>query len=378
MTSIPWKKINTITSNVRGKVRSLAWHSSSMFLGAAGITFGFEIWDMNRNWTKMQVESRSTNLPPRPPDTYVHFMDWSPANEFVVDRTVYELYQQSNVFTVTANRSVTPVSVRAIAVLDACRLCTLSQWSPDGQFIATAFGSEISISQLLLNNTGQLPRWKSIQNWTTVQETYMVITAMAWSPDGNYLAVGGAGNYSMFVYDMNNRLHAPLVIPTVTQYGIDALAWRPDSQQIAIGTARVIEIRELRWKEVSDTYLPPDTADSSYTPSSAPSSSSIMLIDPVSRQVKSGISDAGMAAIGIAAVVTSLSCVAFVFRQRLKLVSQRNSQRRKKRNEYQEYFENGEIESTMSDEDFTSPNPMDCMISIPKDRINNFDADSIE
>ena len=164
--------------------------------------------DGNRNWTKATVESRSSTIPPVA-DTYLHFIDWSPTNAFVVDTTVYEIYQPQNIFNFESTTDA-PIVSRPIAVLDSCRLCTLSQWSPDGEFIATAFGSEISISQVKVitdvqrHATRQYTTWQRIHNRTTVTDTYMIITSMEWSPNGKHLAVGGAGNYNLFVYDTSS------------------------------------------------------------------------------------------------------------------------------------------------------------------------------
>jgi WD domain, G-beta repeat len=352
-------------------------------LGVAGIKFGFVVIDVTRNWTTALAKSPSSAMP-QVADTYLHFIDWSPANAFVVDTTVYELIQPRNVFNIEST-SATPLVSRAIAVLDACRLCTLSQWSPDGQFIATAFGSQISISHVKAvagvqqNATGKYTSWESIHNLTTVDDTYMIITSMEWSPNGKFLAVGGAGNDNLFVYDTTSWFEEPLRIPTSTKYGIDALAWRPDSQQIAIGTSRIIEIREIVLKEVPVVDSSLTTTPILYNPTSPPIEGGT-LSDLPSSQLKSGIGTAGMASIGIAAVIVSFSCVAIVFLQRLKFISKRKKSEKRERIQDDEIGVLRELENTMSEEDLDFSNPIDHVIIVPRTRTshNSIDDFSME
>jgi WD40 repeat protein len=373
-----WEPVLTSTVRLDGKIRSLSWHPSFLLLGIAGIKFRFAVIDGNRNWTSAEVEARSSTIP-RVTDTYVHFLDWSPTNAFVVDTTVYEIVPPKNIFN-TDPTSAPPIASRAIAVLDACRLCTLSQWSPDGQFIATAFGNEISISQVKATTdaqqdvTGQFTNWELIHNLTTVTDTYMIITSMEWSPNGEYLAVGGAGNNNLFVYNTNSWSDVPIMVPTSTEYGIDALAWRPDSQQIAIGTSRMVEIREIRLKEVD--ALPLQTPVS-YNPTSAPSDNSALVTDPTSPPIKTGMRTAGMASIGIAAVVLSFSCVAIVFLQRLKFISKRKKKEKKARAEDHEIGALRDAENTMSEEDFEISSPIHSVIIVPGARNPSCDDDYI-
>jgi WD40 repeat protein len=389
-TKIPWKLIYTLKLEVDGKIRTFGWHSSSLFLGAAGIRFGFTVWDVNRNWTNTAIEPWSTTLPPPPQDSFVHYMDWSPSNEFVVDTTIYELYhtpqqqqQQSqgqfNIFNHQSNVTTNPMVGRAITVLGACRLCTLSQWSPNGEYIATAFGATISISQRMNNhdssnssiggNETDLEKdvyWVSVYNLTTVEDTYMIISAMSWSPDGKYLAVGGAGNNNLFLYDCTNWTIPPLLVSTSTQFGIDSLSWRPDSQQIAIGTSRIIEIRELQYEDSINT-IPNSTYPKTIYPSSAPTESNILYNDSSLGQSNSDIGIAGMVGIGITAVMVSFACAIFILVRRMKLISKRKSASTNKggmpSNDRNGFYD--VVENTTSDDDVHSrtisiPLKLDC------------------
>jgi WD40 repeat protein len=191
----------------------------------------------------------------------------------------------------------------------------------------------------------------------------MIITAMVWSPNGKYLAVGGAGNNHLFVYDTSSWSEKPILIPTFSGFGIDTLAWRPDSEQIAIGTSRWIEIREIRWK-VRDAIPSPPT-QISYYPSASPSDRSTLISDPpeVVPIIETRMGTAGMAGIGIASVVLSFSCVAFVFLQRLKYISKRKKKEKVTRPEHDEIGAIRDAENTMSEEDIDSSSPMDRVIA---------------
>jgi WD40 repeat protein len=320
----PWKLRRTLTTSSNGKIRSLSWHSNTLFLAAAGIDFGVLVWDVNHNWNTTIMETRSPMLPPPPHDSYVHYVDWSPLpmgstrHSFVVDTTIYEMAPVTNIFA----ESDLPASARAIAVLDACRLCTLPQWSPDGQTIATAFGTSISISQVQrddVNTNDTDPaqeRWEMIRNITTVNGTYMVISVMEWSPNGNYLAVGGAGQALLFLYDSTNWTAPPITFETLSD--VDTLAWRPDGTHIAVGTDRRIEILEIQ-APIPRPSPPTAISSDSFPPARAPSIGAL----PTPLTLDSGLRIGSMTGIGIAAIAISFTIVGIVFCQRMKLVRKR-------------------------------------------------------
>ena len=213
--------------------------------------------------------------------------------------------------------------------------------------IATAFGDSISILQRRTMNTTNgtdstvKDNWESIQNLTTVTESYMVITAMEWSPNGKYLAVGGAGQAFLFLYDSNDWNAAPLTIATSTGVGLDALAWRPDGAQIAIGTDRRIEIFAIR--EPAPISSPPmSIIEGPLSPTMVPSRESGSTSLPSMQD--SGLSFASMTGIGVAAIAVSFTIVGIVFCQRMRLVTKR------KRRKHEFQIDNNPIR----DGDFTA------------------------
>lgn len=354
--SNPWKLRQTLTTSDHGKIRSLSWHSNSLYLAAAGIDFGVRVWDVNHDWNVTVMEPRSPTLPPPPNDSYVHYVDWSPLpmgstrNSFVVDTTVYAVAPVSNIFA----DSDPPATARATAVLDACRLCTLPQWSRDGQRIATAFGTSISISKRLqadVNATNATEeRWELIRNITTVKGTYMVISAMEWSPNGRFLAVGGAGQALLFLYDSTNWTAPPVTVATFGE--VDSLAWRPDGTQIAVGTDRRIELFEIQ--APTSIPSPPTTINNDSNPPT-PSPSMESSATPTPLTLDSGLSMASMAGIGIAAIVTSFTIVGIVFYQRMRLVTKRKRQKQELR-ERNETNPVGDV--TASEDNFDHPSPL--------------------
>ena len=147
--TIPWKSVTNLTLK-NGKIRSLSWHPNSWYLIAAGISFGIALWNTS-TWEEIETGFIPTG--------YLHYVDWSPiGDQFVVDTRVYSLATLQN-----ASSAVS---------LQACRLCTVPKWSPDGNYIATAFGAAVSLSNAELDPPvafGEL-----IRNLTTV-ETYLLI-----------------------------------------------------------------------------------------------------------------------------------------------------------------------------------------------------------
>jgi WD40 repeat protein len=77
--TFPWSLVRTLSTSPTGKIYSLSWQHGTLYLAAAGINFVVMVWDLTNNWRSVTFASRSSKLPPPPNDSYVHYVDWSPA-----------------------------------------------------------------------------------------------------------------------------------------------------------------------------------------------------------------------------------------------------------------------------------------------------------
>ncbi len=101
-------------------------------------------------------------------------------------------------------------------------------WSPNGQYLALVNYTADNISLITVNNPlSPVVIASSI--------TGSVPYAVAWSPNGQYLAVANYGSNNVSLYDVTNP-YSPINIatPTVEITNPYALAWSPNGQYIAV------------------------------------------------------------------------------------------------------------------------------------------------
>ena len=113
-------------------------------------------------------------------------------------------------------------------------------WSPDGQYIAVG-------GQLYSANNGagyalQIYSFDRSSNTLLALSGALsfsdVVLSLNWSPDGQYLAVGGIFSYSLQIYSFNRLNNTLLAGPGVLNPGSDSTSsvnWSPDGQYVAVG-----------------------------------------------------------------------------------------------------------------------------------------------
>jgi WD40 repeat protein len=164
------------TSNSASKIMSLSWEPAGLYLAAAGINLKLAIWS-TISWAGLVMNNTTTTLTAG----LHHYVDWSPDNDhFVVDTTVYGIDTLQETAALQAHGGGGGGGGDTL-------LRTLSQWSPNGNYIATVFSNTVCI----FDATSGGSAWQSVQNLTA--STVKDIQSVQWSHDSTYLAVGGDG-----------------------------------------------------------------------------------------------------------------------------------------------------------------------------------------
>src|SRR6266700_1073426 len=118
---------------------------------------------------------------------------------------------------------------------------TAVAWSPNGRYIAS--GSWDHTVQVWNVDTGVLSFTYSYDE---------IVNTLAWSPDGRYIAVGGSNRW----IDVLNAKKGNLVL---TYYGhdnvVNTLAWSPDSRYIASGDRdHIVQVWNAKTGRLLFTY----------------------------------------------------------------------------------------------------------------------------
>ena len=104
-------------------------------------------------------------------------------------------------------------------------------WSPGGERLATirSSGSGSTTPQLYVIDVGTKTEESG---WPALNSGARAYSSLAWSPDGEYLAVGGWNTPFWNLIRTSDR--TPITVPALAGRG-RAFAWSPDGQKLAIG-----------------------------------------------------------------------------------------------------------------------------------------------
>jgi hypothetical protein len=277
--SQPWRWLHNVTVYTIASltfpqsIRSVAWHSTGRYLAVAGVAMDCVVYN-TLTWQLIALHSLDNNNATTITSTSSVHVEWSPyGNQLVYNHDLYTLETVAIHGADTAARTEM-VPTTTLDTATACPECSLYTWSPpNGQYIATTFENQIyilnGISAATSDGSDAMTLGSLETTLTAPTATvgaYLMIQALAWSPNGQFLAVGGTGQGYLWLYNASNWTATPVVVETALGYGIDSLAWRPliptsmdagespiKEWQLAVGTGRVIEIWNVRL--AGDTML---------------------------------------------------------------------------------------------------------------------------
>ena len=218
-------------------VLTVAWSSDSQSIASGGADGIVQVWDaVTREIIGIGTYSRHVGwfYPYANPRPYIYAVAWSPVGQQIASAGTGETMHVWDAF----GESIVHMYFHPDPLLRFPSIRALA-WSPDGKRIASICSSDVAnIGQKVVRvwdmPTGQelvsCPMRTGFSNAALSEAS-----ALAWSPDGNYLA-SGCGNKAIYVWDAATGRQ-------VTTWSIDsgmvlAVAWAPNSKQIAAASAR--------------------------------------------------------------------------------------------------------------------------------------------
>ena len=111
-------------------------------------------------------------------------------------------------------------------------------WSPDGQYIAIGGDSSVSGGVFQIFQFDRVNQ--SLSLITSQLGTTGEVFSVSWSPDGQYIAVGGnssisGGVFQVFQFDRINQSLEFVASALGTAGEVNSVSWSPDGQYIAVG-----------------------------------------------------------------------------------------------------------------------------------------------
>src|SRR6266849_5207892 len=190
-----------------GRVWSVAWSPDGQFIASTSKDNTVQVWQA-ANGKRVSVYDTSS----------VHAAAWSPNGERIAVGS-FSCVEILNVATgeVVFKHDKPYAEVTAVT------------WSPDGRYIA--WGSS-GYDLGLQFRSGTVEVWEVATN----RRAYIYYApgkdtpvAIAWSPDGKYLAFGGAGGVRIW----ETAAWSPVYTETWSGQRVEAVAWSPDSKHFA-------------------------------------------------------------------------------------------------------------------------------------------------
>src|SRR5579872_3708747 len=226
-------QLQSIKTN--GAVNQASWSLDGKYLAAASDVLNtlnmYKFDEVAQNLTSVTFLSTSSTT---------NSVAWSPDDNYLAVGTVinngaalylYSFNRSNNTLTLLGSFNPDGGAGTSIAAV---------AWSPDGQYLAV--GGTLNTNAVVVYSFN--PNNSSVLTSLTAISIAGANTpfALTWSPDGAYLVVGGSftASKALFLYKFDRGSNQLLLQQSINPYTgsqnfINAIAWSPDGQYLAIG-----------------------------------------------------------------------------------------------------------------------------------------------
>ena len=258
--------VTGVLSHSTDNVSSVNWSPDSQYVavGGFGITddgyqlagYQLQIYAFDRVNNNLTSVGGALNTV----GEIVNSVNWSPDGQYIAigGVNITDGYGTNNQFQIYAfdrvNNSLTPVAgaLPSSGGIVLGKNVQSVNWSPDGQFVATTIIQAVSIFPAMINGQVQIFAFNKITESLTsaavvslIFDSSVAALEVSWSPDGQYVAVGGAGitggypggnQFQIFEFDRSDNSLTPVAGRLSNSNDVvQSVNWSPDGQYVAIG-----------------------------------------------------------------------------------------------------------------------------------------------
>ncbi|MBJ24034.1 MAG: hypothetical protein CMB64_05125 [Euryarchaeota archaeon] len=168
-------------------------------------------------------------------DRPIYEVEWSPNGEYILAGNQFEEILVYDVTTLVSSSTISLVDTLTTDFGTTNDLIADIEFSPDSSMVAVTIAKETLSNDndgglVILDSTD----WSEIGRYDPSNKDNNY-DSVDWSPDGNILALGGAGE--VFLLDPNNgfnEIRVPLAITSTDFPRVNGLSWSPDGNMLAI------------------------------------------------------------------------------------------------------------------------------------------------
>lgn len=204
-------------------VNDMTWSPNGKYIASRlQVTFKMHVWDVHEGTIVKTLE-----------DTHVTPLYWSPDGSKVASG--FNLFMDSTVrvWDVSTWNIVHNLDLYFLKPIVYTAAISALCWSPDGKYIAVGGRRHVSVFDI----TG---------NFVHCFEGHFAregewVETIAWSPDGKYIA-SEADDETVHIWDMGTKKLARIIDDEI--WGVNWMRWSPDGKYIAVGT---LDLRARVW-----------------------------------------------------------------------------------------------------------------------------------
>jgi hypothetical protein len=239
-----------VDGRTNNNIEALDWSPDGQYLAVAGVigtTSGNDLWVYSFDRiTGLLTAVTSVAVDQAVSGIVIEAVNWSPDGQYLAIGLSNGVVARNDVWVYSFNKTAGTLAVVTSVAVDVSTISNVIRsvnWSFDGKYLAV-YGD--------INGSTGNDLWvyrfnKTLQSLTVVTSSSVANglgRSAVWSPDGLYLAVGGAvsaGANDLWIFSFNRSSGS---LSTVTSVAVDgatnvtvfSIDWSPDGNYLAIGT----------------------------------------------------------------------------------------------------------------------------------------------